>query len=921
MPAIHRTLYTIILLTLTSRVISQDLSITPTRGFVGSSAALSGDFGHGGDAFIIVDGQVIGETPLSRGRFSVPIRIPPLSLGVHTVELCFVPCLAADSLRASTEFEVIRRDLPPGDFDVQVWAIEVTQGARSDIPTRSPPNAPLILRKSDVVHVAKRRTMVRVYPWVSAAPGTTIPALTATLSAVRATESLPGSPLAPMNRTITVTPGASLEDMRGDWTQSWNFLLPPGWVDLASDRENFSMVLAAQINPDQLVPECSGCDENNSALLPVDFAHVRRSSFRLPLMPLTQAPIVIQPYFVTHECDEGSPVRNTPQWTQFTAALSDMRRLLPVAEGEDGIVVLPVIEEQWDSGDCEGAGEGMDKQDFDSEMLRRHFPGGRRRGDPIGFYRVFFFGGDKFVGGGYAWCGTGHIVSNNGTFTLAHEFGHAIGFDHAGNGHCERVGGNPACDSDYPSSHGEVEANSFGFDFNRLQIQSPGPFSFPPAGWDRDECQSGPTMQRTHDFMAGAAGPTWTSTYTFEKAKRFLSESPPAALRRGGIPIRGDYMLLSGSIDENGQIEIDPLFHTSEPLRDISVPIGKYQLEFRSSAGIVRNRTTLVLDDSNDGEHASFSYAALVPEGWHTLHIRQGRDDVAVRTRSEAIPTVTLTSPRNGAEWGSSGEAVVTWDASDSDGDELISRVEISDDQETWTALSHETTESEARIDLSSIPAGGGEFFVRVQTSDGANAATSNVRRVDLDPRAPQPWILSPKSDAEFKEDAALLLSGSAGDWQDGGIDASRLTWSIDGIEVGSGHQVTVPRLTAGVHQIELRASNSFEIERTTSVTIRVGEVQIGIQSPGDLNQDGRVDISDGIAIFGFLFLGNAGRLPCGDGTVDDDANVALLDFNGDRRVDISDGISTLNWLFVGGRPHDLGLECTPIENCPTACQ
>jgi hypothetical protein len=60
----------------------------------------------------------------------------------------------------------------------------------------------------------------------------------------------------------------------------------------------------------------------------------------------------------------------------------------------------------------------------------------------------------------------------------------------------------------------------------------------------------------------------------------------------------------------------------------------------------------------------------------------------------------------------------------------------------------------------------------------------------------------------------------------------------------------------------------------------------------GDPNADGTTDLSDAIAIFGFLFLG-------------DDAPTCQesADSNHDGKVDISDGIHVLSWLFAGGPP------------------
>jgi hypothetical protein len=60
----------------------------------------------------------------------------------------------------------------------------------------------------------------------------------------------------------------------------------------------------------------------------------------------------------------------------------------------------------------------------------------------------------------------------------------------------------------------------------------------------------------------------------------------------------------------------------------------------------------------------------------------------------------------------------------------------------------------------------------------------------------------------------------------------------------------------------------------------------------GDANGDGVLDISDGISMFGCLFLG--GNCP------DDDCK---RDANGDGKFDISDPISLLSFIFMGGPP------------------
>jgi hypothetical protein len=58
-----------------------------------------------------------------------------------------------------------------------------------------------------------------------------------------------------------------------------------------------------------------------------------------------------------------------------------------------------------------------------------------------------------------------------------------------------------------------------------------------------------------------------------------------------------------------------------------------------------------------------------------------------------------------------------------------------------------------------------------------------------------------------------------------------------------------------------------------------------------DHNGDGTLDLSDLVALLGFLFLGDPPALSCRESA----------DTDNDGAIDITDGISILNWLFAGG--------------------
>jgi hypothetical protein len=92
-----------------------------------------------------------------------------------------------------------------------------------------------------------------------------------------------------------------------------------------------------------------------------------------------------------------------------------------------------------------------------------------------------------------------------------------------------------------------------------------------------------------------------------------------------------------------------------------------------------------------------------------------------------------------------------------------------------------------------------------------------------------------------------------------------------------------------------------------------------GKQTPGDLNQDGIFDAADPRLLLTLFFLGPP-DFPCGDGRIDNPANVALLDANNDVVVDPSDAVFLFRNLFLDGPPHILGFDCIPLPECSDVC-
>jgi len=100
-----------------------------------------------------------------------------------------------------------------------------------------------------------------------------------------------------------------------------------------------------------------------------------------------------------------------------------------------------------------------------------------------------------------------------------------------------------------------------------------------------------------------------------------------------------------------------------------------------------------------------------------------------------------------------------------------------------------------------------------------------------------------------------------------------------------------------------------------------------GAQKPGDMNQDGKLNISDPVAMLDHLFLGSPKfqQLPCehGSASAPGPGDLLLIDVDGNGRINITDPIYLLNYLFNGGpKPILGGLEdpCVSLGGCPEAC-
>ena len=141
--------------------------------------------------------------------------------------------------------------------------------------------------------------------------------------------------------------------------------------------------------------------------------------------------------------------------------------------------------------------------------------------------------------------------------------------------------------------------------------------------------------------------------------------------------------------------------------------------------------------------------------------------------------------------------------------------------------------------------------------------------------------------------------------------------WDFDDGTTDSG-PIAIHTFDEGLYFVRLTVQDDEGAESTSTLILNVGADPGGRQVPGDCNQDGLLDISDGLCLLYGLVDGPPANPPCGDpgsgfaGT--------LLDFDGENGVNLTDVVGMLNYLFLNGPTHDLGENCLQVPGCVEVC-
>lgn len=272
--------------------------------------------------------------------------------------------------------------------------------------------------------------------------------------------------------------------------------------------------------------------------------------------------------------------------------------------------------------------------------------------------------------------------------------------------------------------------------------------------------------------------------------------------------------------------EIHPVFERSNYLLStVLAPstLGRGSVLIRDTMGSTLYETAFQISESDS---TLAGIAAPADPSAHSIELY--RDSVLqdAITRTANAPVVTVASPQPGDVLDSS--TLISWSASDADGDVLLGSVEYSSDGvSNWTPLALRTDETTVQLVPDRLPAGTAGA-IRVRVSDGFNTTAEEVSPLTLGPnRLPEVHIASPQHGDTFLESVNIVFSASIYDPEDffltGNRPGAEIKWisDLDG-DLGLGTALNVATLSVGVHVITLQVTDTAAGVSTDSITIQI---------------------------------------------------------------------------------------------------
>jgi hypothetical protein len=333
--------------------------------------------------------------------------------------------------------------------------------------------------------------------------------------------------------------------------------------------------------------------------------------------------------------------------------------------------------------------------------------------------------------------------------------------------------------------------------------------------------------------VMGYCNPSWMSDYTYKKLYGTLFLTTGSGGTGGGPPAPpatpqlGDWLMVFGDILPSRGASNLALVRRMDRVAAIPPRVdGSHEIQLVGDGGAILARHAFQPERVAETGAPLARFGQVVPFAAGTREVRVADRTtgatLAARTVSRNAPAIAGLTLR-AAPQPVTGAVVVEWTASDADGDALTFDVLLARaDGASLQPVVHGATGRSATIDTASFA--GGPARLRVLASDGVLTAFADTEPFTIASKPPRPRIHTPEDGARVQWGQLVNLSGDAWDPQDGGIPASRLSWSDARGALGTGPLLSLTELPVGTHVVRFTAVNSLGLSATATVTITVGD-------------------------------------------------------------------------------------------------
>ncbi|MEM2925090.1 MAG: thrombospondin type 3 repeat-containing protein [Methanocellales archaeon] len=198
---------------------------------------------------------------------------------------------------------------------------------------------------------------------------------------------------------------------------------------------------------------------------------------------------------------------------------------------------------------------------------------------------------------------------------------------------------------------------------------------------------------------------------------RFVSDVDPEGL------------LVSGMINKNGTVKLDPFIYLPETLLDLEPgKKGDYYFVLLDKDNKVLSKlgfnVSFYQPDPYGGpiDEVGFVYRIEWINGTKRIELQDKNGNLLTsREVSENKPEIKVIYPNGGEVFARGEQMKIRWEASDKDGDPLSYSLALSSDGKTWLPIEIDVKNKE--YELNTLGLEEGEYLVRVRATDGVNTA------------------------------------------------------------------------------------------------------------------------------------------------------------------------------------------------------